>query len=469
MIRFRSLTVRLLLALVVPLIVSAALIGVGGAWVIKGVVDYTSDRLLAGSVRAIAETVTFEDGKIAVDLPPWSLGLLDSPQRDSVFYSVRQSGHMLTGYADLPDFDDVAMSAPGPVFRTIAYKGRSVRQSAEAVRAPGASAPVIISVAQTLDSRQAVRKTLLASVGSIEVGLVGLVALLIWPAALWSLRPLEGLRRRLSARSNSRDLDFTPVAVSDVPGELQSVVVAFNTLLSQLERSVDGVRRFTADASHQMRTPLAILRTHLTLLNRPRRSESDRESLTDAIDAVDRLQRLIEQLLVLARADAVDDQGHERADLAMAAHAAVLRWQSRVDAAAGSLTCEGLADGVYVSLHEPLVNEILDNLIDNAVRYGGHKIRIAVNHDSESAVLAVCDDGPGLSSRLAERPFERFVRGPNSPGVGSGLGLSIVQALSRRCGGDAVIARTEPSGEFCVRVSLPLAPIWTPAPLAPTR
>jgi two-component system sensor histidine kinase TctE len=105
MVAIQSLTARLLVALVAPLIVSAVLIGIGDAWVTQRVVDYTSDRLLGGSVQAIAESVTFETDHVEVDLPPWAFGLLDSPQRDSVFYNVRQSGRVLTGYDDLPDFD----------------------------------------------------------------------------------------------------------------------------------------------------------------------------------------------------------------------------------------------------------------------------------------------------------------------------------------------------------------------------
>jgi two-component system sensor histidine kinase TctE len=455
MIRFRSLTARLLLALVAPLVVSAILIGAGGYWVTKRVVDYTSDRLLAGSVRAIAESITFEGGRVWVDLPPWSLGLLDSPQRDSVFYSVRQSGVTLTGYADLPDFDRAALAADDPVFRTITYRGRPVRQSAEAIRVAGAAAPVVISVAQTLDSRQAVRGALMTSVGLMEAGLVGLVALLVWPAAMWSLRPLEGLRRRLAARSNSRELDFTPVAVADVPRELQPVVVAFNALLGQLERSVDGVRRFTADASHQIRTPLAILKTHLTLLRRRRRPASDQESLLDSVEAVDRLQRLVEQLLALARADAVDDHGHESADLVPCVQAMVQRWRELAAGAGASLSMEGPASPVRVALTGPLLEQIVENLIDNAIRYGGPSIRVVVSATADTGIVEVCDDGDGLPEAIRNRPFERFVRGATSTGPGSGLGLSIVKALAERAGGQVVLSRPQ-GGGLCVRVSLPL-------------
>ncbi len=459
MVRIQSLTARLLVALVAPLVVSAALIGFGDAWVTQRVVDYTSDRLLAGSVRAIAESVTLQNDRIEVDLPPWAFGLLDSPQRDSVFYNVRQSGRVLTGYDDLPDFDAPAVTAASgePVFRTLTYKGRPVRQSALALRVPGARAPVVISVAQTLESRTAVRKTLMTTVGAIEVGLVGLVALLIWPAATWSLSPLEALRRRLAERSDARDPDFAPVAVGDVPSELRPVVVAFNSLLGQLERSVDGVRRFTADASHQIRTPLAIVKTHLAVLAKGKRSASDQASLTDALEAVDRLQRLIEQLLALARAEAVETDGRQEADLAACAHSLVDRWTQRAEAEGARLALNIEAAPAPAPLASPLVDQILENLVDNALRYGGRAITVGVCQADGRSILWVADDGPGLPAKLRQRPFERFTRGPQSPGHGSGLGLSIVKALAMRAGGDADVDDL-PEGGLRIRVSFPPMP-----------
>ena len=454
----RSLTVRLLIALVAPLIVAAALIGAGGARATQGVVDYSSDRLLAGSMRAIAESVTVEDGKVWVNLPPWSLGLLDSPQRDSVYYNVRQAGRVLTGYASLPEFDSAALASDGPVFRTLVYNRRSVRQAAEAHRVPGSAAPVIISVAQTLDSREALHASLLNNVRLIEAGLVALVAIFVWPAAMWSLRPLRGLLRELSKRSTSRELDFTPVAATDVPHELQPVVVAFNTVLTQLERSVEGVRAFTADASHQMRTPLAILKTHLTLLKRSRSSAPDRESLTDAVDAVDRLQRLIEQLLALARASAVEEQRGEVADLAQTAREVVVRWRTRGVPALGASRIRAEFSGqLMITLMGPLIEQIVENLLDNAVRYGGPEIRVSVARVENHGVLEVSDSGAGLPPSVAKRAFERFARGPDSSESGSGLGLSIVKALADRCGGKVMIVPASCDKEFAIRVYLPLA------------
>lgn len=455
MIRFRSLTIRLLLALVVPLLISSILIGLGGAWVIRSVVDYTSDRLLAGSVRAIAESATFENGQLRIDMPPWSLALLDSPQRDSVYYSVRQGEGLLTGYDDLPRFD-AAHTSTGPVFRTLVYAGQPVRQAAQAYRMPGMADPIVVSVAQTLDSRLAVRKQLMTSAGLMELMLVSLVALLIWPAAKWSLSPVDGLLRELSNRAHARDLDFTPVPAREVPDELQPIVLAFNNLLGQLERSVEGVRRFTADASHQMRTPLAILKTHLTLLNRKRRSASDRESLADAIDAVDRLQRLIEQLLGLARADALDEPGQMSCDLGRVAQAVGERWRPRIEATAATLSMNLEEVQLTVGLGAPLVEQVLENLIDNAVRYGGTSIRIAVAKDDAWGVLDVLDNGPGLPDKVRARAFERFVRGSDAVADGSGLGLSIIKALAERCGGEVDISAEPESGDLRARVRFPL-------------
>jgi two-component system sensor histidine kinase TctE len=454
--RLRSLTARLLLALVVPLIVSALIVGVGGAWVTQRVVDYSSDRLLAGSVRAIAESITVENDKVWVDLPPWSLGLLDSPQRDSVYYNVRQGGRVLTGYRDLPDFDRAAIASRKPTFRTVRYKGVMVRQAAEARHVPGVAAPVIVSVAQTLDSRLAARNTLLASLGLVEAVLVALVALLIWPAARWGLRPLDALRRELAQRSVSTDLDFTPLRLDHVPGELTPVVGAFNGLLAQLDQAVEGMRRFTADASHQIRTPLAVMKVHLGVMGRRRdRGQDDQDSLADVLDGVNRLQRLLEQLLALARADVADQSALEHTDLALTVRRDLARLEAGLDRK--TISYRGPAQDVWVAMSATLIEQILENLVDNAVRYGGERIVVTVSAEADLAVVEVADDGPTVSPEAAERLFERFHRAPDAAAAGSGLGLSIVRALAERSGGAAVIAVPDASDGFTVRVTLPRA------------
>jgi len=418
-------------------------------------VDYSSDRLLAGSVRAIAESITVEHDKVWVDLPPWSLGLLDSPQRDSVYYNVRQGGRVLTGYRDLPDFDRAAIASRKPTFRTVRYKGVMVRQAAEARHVPGVATPVIVSVAQTLDSRRAARNTLLASLGLVEAVLVAIVALLIWPAARWGLRPLDALRRELTQRSVSPDLDFTPLRLDHVPGELTPMIEAFNGLLAHLDQAADGMRRFTADASHQIRTPLAIMKVHLGVMaRRGARSPEDKSSLTDVLDGVNRLQRLVEQLLALARADVVDRAALDVADLAVTVKQDLARRRNNLGAR--SLGYQGPERGVQVAISATLIEQVVENLIDNALRYGGDEIVVTVALEGRRARLSVADNGPGVAPEVAERLFERFYRAPDAVAEGSGLGLSIVRTLAERSGGTAWLEEREGQRGFAVHVAFPV-------------
>ncbi|MGH8446096.1 MAG: sensor histidine kinase N-terminal domain-containing protein, partial [Solimonas sp.] len=150
-----SLTARLLLALVVPMSALAIVFGAGGTIVTRQVVDRSADRLLAGAVRAIAETLTVENGEVWVNIPPWALGVLDNPERDRVYYSVRQGDSLLSGYEDLPDAPP-ARPEEEPDFRYVEYKGVRIRQATQSVQLVGVAAPVVVSVAQSLDSRRAV-------------------------------------------------------------------------------------------------------------------------------------------------------------------------------------------------------------------------------------------------------------------------------------------------------------------------
>jgi two-component system sensor histidine kinase TctE len=295
----------------------------------------------------------------------------------------------------------------------------------------------------------------MTSVGVMEGGLVLLAALLIWPAARWSLRPLDGVRRELVDRA-SHELDFAPVHTHGVPSELGPVVGAFNTLLAQLDRSVAGVRQFTADASHQMRTPLAILKTHLTLLRRGRLAASQRASVEDALEAVDRLQRLIEQLLSLARADAVEELARAVSSVAEVAQARREAWTHAARANGNRLEIRLPPAPLYVRLAPALLEQLLENLVDNAIRYGGGVVEVAADGQADGVVIRVSDDGPGLPPAIAERAFERFVRLSQDPS-GSGLGLAIVKALAERAGGSVRLRPRTQATRFSVEVTLPRA------------
>jgi len=455
----RSLTGRLMWALVGSLTIVAILLGVGGAWLINGIVENTADRLLGTSARAIAETLAVEDGEITLDLPPFALGMLENNARDNVYYSVRHNGRLVTGYPDLPSAAQAPRSLEEASFRYENYRGARIRVAAEARSLPRLDGVIVVQVAETLDARRGLARRMLTGLALLEAMLVGVAGLLVWPIVKWSLRPLTRLRTEMDARSEAR-ADFKPLPLGGVPVELASLVEGFNALLSRLEASVEGMRRFTADASHQMRTPLAILRTHLALLRKHGGDSQKRRAFLDDIDlATDRLQSLVTGLITLARTeDAASPAARETIDLVeVARHVATefapLATKSRIQ-----LELDAPGAPVLAAAHRVLVTELLSNLIDNAIRYNrrGGRVVVSVASELQGPALAVQDDGPGIPAEHRDAVLQRFYRlSRDNHRAGSGLGLSIVQAIATRLGGRLRIGDGLGGSGLTVEVTLP--------------
>lgn len=420
-----SLVGRLLLVQVAPLAILAAALTVAGVLTAWRVVETSSDRLLAGSVTSIVAQIGARDGQATVNLSPWSLGLLDSPERDAVFYGVRQGQRLITGYADLPKFP-----APPPNETNFAYgrvRGAPVRIAQSTVMVPGVDDPVVVAVAQSLDSRRASIRELLFSLVALPLLVVLAASTLVWPAVTWGLAPLRRLTADLTTRSQASRPDFTPAHPQNAPAELSPVVAAFNRLMLSLERSTQALERFSADASHQLRTPLSVIVANLALLDRSVSAPAARDLLTDSRNAATNLQQLLSQLLALARSEAAAVEGV--ADLeglieTIAAEAA--------RAFPGVQVRRRLPQGLPpLQGNAVLIGELLRNLIFNACQYGGGKVLLAANVRASGLRLTIWDHGPGVADRDLEAvlaPFKRGVVGEVQPGAG--LGLAIVKAIA---------------------------------------
>jgi two-component system sensor histidine kinase TctE len=432
--RTPALRTRLLVAMVGPLLVAAVVIGLVGATLIADVVRRTSDRVLGGALGAIAETVQVERGEVTLDLPAAAFGMLENGERDNVYYRIAVGGELLTGYADLPAPDPATLTVDMPRYRFARYRDQDIR-IAEVRRAlPRIEAPVVIQIAETLDNRRALNRRLLTALLIGECVLVGAAALLLRPALGWSLRPLARLRGAVEARDERARPDFSPLEAGPLPSELRPLAQAFDRLLAQLDGATGGVRRFTADASHQMRTPLSVLKVQVALARRGSGGERA-EALDEIAEAVTRLERLVTQLLALARAEEAGVSAPlEAVDLREVAGAVIARLFAQAVEAGVELTLEGEARPV-VSGHRTLVFEILANLIDNGIRYNrrGGTVSVGLAADAAGAVMTVADDGPGIDPAHRDAAFERFVRlgGGGSP-EGSGLGLAIVRSAAAR-------------------------------------
>jgi two-component system sensor histidine kinase TctE len=431
---------RLLAAMLGPLLGAAAIIGVGGATLISDVVRRTNDRVLGGALGAIAETVQVERGEVTLDLPPAAFGMLENGERDNVYYRIAVGRALLTGYADLPAPDPATMLVEQPRFRFATYRGQGIRIAEVKRMLPRIEQPVIVQVAETLDNRKTLAGQLIVALLLGEVALVGVAVMLLRPALGWSLRPLARLRRSVEARDAGVRPDFSPLDAGPLPNELEPLATAFDHLLAQLDRATSGVRRFTADASHQMRTPLSVLRVQIELARR-----GSVAALDEIADAVQRLERLVTQLLALARAEEAGAAPPlESVDLKEVSTAVIARLINQAIHAEVELNLDSEDDRPYrVQAHRTLVFEIIANLIDNGIRYNrrGGTVTVTLSHQPGAILLTVGDDGPGIAPEHHEKVFERFFRASAQTGPdGTGLGLAIVQSAASRMGASVEIA-----------------------------
>jgi two-component system sensor histidine kinase TctE len=447
--RALSLRRRLGIAMLGPLVIAALALGVIGWALISDVVRRTNDRVLGGALGAIAETVQVERGDVTLDLPPAAFGMLENSERDNVYYRIAVGNELLTGYADLPAPDLASLSTEEPRFRYAEYRGQRIRIGEVRRDLPRVQAPVVVQVAETLDNRYALRQRLMTALLLGEVVLVGFALALIRPALGWSLRPLAELRAAIEARDTRAAPDLSPLRTGPLPAELQPLSRSFDRLLTRLDDATSAMRRFTADASHQMRTPLSVLKVQVALARRG----SD-EALQEIDEATDRLERLLTQLLTLARADEAGTLPPlEQVDLVEVSRRAISRRIRQAIEADVELLLDSEENSQFpgpefqVLGHRSLVYEMLSNLVDNAIRYNrpGGKVTIALRKDEAGTHLIVSDDGPGIPAGQREQAMARFARlqGENGPS-GSGLGLAIVQSSAERLGARLVLEDAGP-------------------------
>jgi len=458
-----SLKTRFLLGLLVPVSCVAIAVAVGGSLVISHVVEVTHDRLLKGSLLAIAERLAVDDGEITVDLPRVALGMLETQSDDSIFYRVSLDGQTVTGYEDLPLPRSATIAPERPTFWDDNYHGNAVRIAAISRHVYGINKPVLVAVAETEHARHQLWREMIRELALAEIVLLSVVAVLTWVAVERGLGPLAQLKRQIDRRGITGSKDFQPLDLHLVPKEALAPARAINELLDRVSFATQILRQFTADASHQMRTPLAALRTHLDLLKRRLAGSSEMTQMVMEVDAqVVRLDRMISQLLTLARADedALVRSPAERISLVTKAKQILaLRAQS---AAARNieLQLEVEQDEMYVEANELLIDEIFGNVIDNAIRYGpaGGVVIARLSRDGASAVVDIEDDGPGIPPTERQKVFERFYRIARADGPdGSGLGLSIVRVLLDRMSGSVELGEGKRLGGLRVTMRFHLA------------
>lgn len=448
-----SLRRRLLLWLMVALLAVAALAVVDTWREARDTATSLSDRVLAGSVLAIAERVIVtEDGALEVDVPYVALEMLTSAAQDRVFYRVDGPEGFITGYQTLPTSDSATADI---AYSDASFRGEPIRVAVlQRAASSGVSAiPFTVTVAETTIARTRLTETLLIRSAIRLALLIVAAAVILWLAVGFSLAPLYRLRDAISRRALD---DLSPIEQA-VPREVQGLVDTINSFMTRLSAALEALRHFTGNASHQLRTPLTIIRTQLALALRAETPAAARAAAQTADAAVVHAERVLAQLLLLARIDeaASDRLQFPIVDLHELARERTGDYVVRAHTAEIDLGFEG--SGPALVRGDPmLLGELLSNLIENAIAYAGPgaeaTVRVIAGDD---VLLEIADTGKGVAPGQLAAVRKRFSRG-ESDKPGAGLGLPIVEEIAQLLGGELNVA-SPPGGGFRVRLRLPVA------------
>lgn len=430
---------RLLRHVILPL----ALTWLVGALLALAVARYFTqqafDRALLDDAYAVASHVRHaEDGGLTLGLSSVEMGHLLFDQNENLYFAVYQDdGRLLAGHAGL-QLPVGSRAVAGPFFTETPFQNRMLRAVVLTRSRPAAFTVV---VAQTTRSQDQLFERL------FFISLVPQLLLLIWLA--WWLRraiqqdvqPLMDLEQAVAQR-DARDL--TPMSISTRTLDVQKLGESINALLARIEQSVRGQKEFAGNVAHELRTPLAGIRA----LAEYGLAQSDpniwREQLRSIAQSQERASHLVDQLLALALAQEAQ-QVLQAQPLALdeVVRDSLMRHLHRADALGVDLGAVGLDKPVWIAAQRALLEGVLDNLIDNAMRYGlppegqQRHVTVALARLPEGGVeLSVVDNGPGISDAQRERLLQRWAQGSAGEALkqGSGLGLSIVAEYARIMG-----------------------------------
>lgn len=368
-----------------------------------------------------------------------------------VAFQVFHEGRLVLRSVNAPDHPILAPASAGNnEFTTARVAGNAWRVFATR----GAANDILVLVAEDAHARGSILAAVMrTTLGPLLVGFP-LLALALWWSVRRGLLPINEIGRALAAR---RADDFSPVGRADAPAEMQPMLDALDHLLARISTLVLSERRFTADAAHELRTPLSAIRAQAQVALRENDPGLRRRALQATIEGCDRATRLAEQLLALSRLDAelgasqhvVELGGLARGVLAQLAQAAIAKGQDlQFDA----------PDAAFEIAGDPTLLAILvRNLADNAIRYApAHAtIRVSLAHDGNRTVLAVENGGAMPSAQDVARLGERFFRVLGSGEPGSGLGLSIVRRIAELHAAELGFSPSAQLGGLRVAVSFP--------------
>jgi two-component system sensor histidine kinase TctE len=389
------------------------------------------DRMLIVTAHSIGDLMRYENGELKVSLPRATLEIYEADRFSRMIYRVNDAGgKLLSGDPELPLYTGAhRQRASYPTVVTIyedLYRGQPVRIAAlfQPVMSNDAGGGALVQVAETIENRHQLAQKILRETVIRQAILLLVVAAVTLLAVTHALRPLESLRAQIDQR---RADDLSPVAAPSAPKELRPVVNALNNLMTRLQRLLDHQQRFVANASHQLRTPLAVLKTQL---QSGLRGDAPAETALQEMRAtVDRATLLANQLLSLAKVEQLRGRGMQQAcDLTMLARETALDLSPLISDKNLEFSLD--TQPAQVTGHPWMIGELISNLLHNALRYTppGGRLGLIVGYEEDMVRLCVWDSGPGLPDDKPLASFEPFAHAHASKG--GGLGLTICKEIA---------------------------------------
>ncbi|MEQ4675581.1 sensor histidine kinase N-terminal domain-containing protein [Providencia vermicola] len=460
----RSLFHQLLLFFGIPLILLGSFSVYTHYYSAKYAANLAYDRTLLASARTVAERLQVIDNHLSVSVPYVVLDSFELNNNDRIFYQViSPDGETISGYDDLPPIPPYWMRSQHYTalvyFYDAEYKGLPIRIATffQPINEGGITGMVEIRVAETVYSRQDLANQLLISALMSQGTVVFLTLLLAYILLSKLLTPLKKLSNLMLGRSAN---DLTPLPDLLPWSDLSPLIEALNRYISRLKRMVRRQERFSADASHQLKTPLTVLKTQVSVAINSGDESQRQQSLQAINQTLDSTIVLTDRLLQLSRLKAHEKSAvsqYRAINLVEIVHQACFTRLGQAESQRIDLGYEGL-DTAWIKGEPILLAEMCANLIDNAIKYtpegGVVTVRVVNDESTQKLVLEVEDSGPGIPDAKISRSMEAFTRLNNALGKeGAGLGLALVKDIASYHDSEPQLLKSELLGGLLVRIA----------------
>lgn len=461
-----SLRTRLLVGILLPVLAVVAFNTVSLYRQALRAADTAYDRTLLASAKAIGELLELSDEpgepRLKATLPYSALEAFEADNRSRMFFKVSGfAGEMVAGFEDLPGWrgrlPDRSVYAALVDFYDDRFRGEPVRVAVllQPVAGPGGQGMATIQVAETLELRRSLAQQVLVDTLWRQAALLAVIAVVVVFVVQRATAPVRELSNRLRQRAED---DLSPLDTAGAPPELHPVVDAVNAVMGRLGGLLEHQKRFVRDASHQLRTPLAVLKTQVQ--SAARGDVAPALALAEIGHTVDGATALANQMLALAKVEQLRQQRDVPVvDWAGVARAVALDLSALIGEA--RLDFEIDLAPAPVRGHEWMLRELTRNLLHNAVKHAppGSRLAVRLVADERTAALTVADEGPGIDDSLRERLFQPFAAGARAGG--SGLGLAICREIVLSLAGEIALDNRRHGGRVAgldAVVRLPRAP-----------